>query len=108
MRKLAFKVFTTIFFGFHDHDHVDLGMVDNLYTILNLGMKSMAINLSGFVFHKKRKVSLYKFPLPLHPPPPAVPTPPAVTAAPMPSPYVPIDGCSADSYYAARSLVSDR
>ncbi|KAL4389192.1 hypothetical protein AHAS_Ahas03G0020500 [Arachis hypogaea] len=58
MRKLAFKVFTAIFFGFHDHDHVDLDMVDNLYTILNLGMKSMAINLSGFAFHRALKVSL--------------------------------------------------
>ncbi|XP_016191478.1 beta-amyrin 11-oxidase [Arachis ipaensis] len=55
MRKFAFKVFTTIFFGFYDHDHVDLGMVDNLYTILNLGMKSMAINLPGFAFHRALK-----------------------------------------------------
>ncbi|XP_057762256.1 beta-amyrin 11-oxidase-like isoform X1 [Arachis stenosperma] len=60
MRKLAFKVFTTIFLGFHDHDHVDLDMVNNLYTILNLGMKSMAINLPGFAFHRALKVSFYK------------------------------------------------
>ncbi|MED6167707.1 hypothetical protein PIB30_005332 [Stylosanthes scabra] len=52
MRKFAFQVFTTIFLGF---DHVDLGMVENLYTLLNLGMKSMAINLPGFAFHRALK-----------------------------------------------------
>ncbi|XP_061345101.1 beta-amyrin 11-oxidase-like [Gastrolobium bilobum] len=54
MRKFAFAVITTIFVG-SDYDHVDLGLVENLYTHLNRGMKSLAINLPGFAFHKALK-----------------------------------------------------
>ena len=56
MRKFAFEVITTIFVG-SDGDHVDLGLVENLYTHLNRGMKSLAINLPGFAFHKALKVN---------------------------------------------------
>lgn len=55
MRKVAFEVITTIFIA-SDCDHVDLGLVENLYTDLNRGMKSLAINLPGFAFHKALKV----------------------------------------------------
>lgn len=55
MRKFAFQVITTIFIS-SDCDHVDLGLVENLYIDLNKGMKSLAINLPGFAFHKALKV----------------------------------------------------
>ncbi|KAL2348255.1 hypothetical protein Fmac_002255 [Flemingia macrophylla] len=54
MRKFAFKVITTIFMD-SDADHVDLALVENLYTDLNRGLKSLAINLPGFAFHKALK-----------------------------------------------------
>ncbi|XP_027362084.1 beta-amyrin 11-oxidase-like [Abrus precatorius] len=54
LRKFAFKVITTIFIG-SDGYHVDLGLVENLYTHLNRGIKSSAINLPGFAFHKALK-----------------------------------------------------
>lgn len=56
LRKFAFEVITTIFVG-SDADHVDLGLVENLYIDLNRGMKSLAINLPGFAFHKAHKVN---------------------------------------------------
>lgn len=55
LRKFAFEVITTIFVA-SDGDHVDLGLFENLYTDLNRGMKSLAINLPGFAFHKALKV----------------------------------------------------
>ncbi|KAJ1414598.1 Cytochrome P450 [Sesbania bispinosa] len=55
MRKFAFEVFTTIFIASDDDSHVDLGLVQDLYTHLNRGMKSLAINLPGFAFHKALK-----------------------------------------------------
>lgn len=57
MRKFAFKVITTIFMGSDDGNHVDLGLVENLYTHLIRGMKSLAINLPGFAFYKALKVN---------------------------------------------------
>lgn len=54
MRKFAFEVITTIFIS-SDRDHVDLGLVENLYIDLLKGMKSLAINLTGFAFHKALK-----------------------------------------------------
>lgn len=65
MRKFAFEVITTIFVAsesdgadHHHHHHVDLGLVENLYTDLNRGIKSLAINLPGFAFHKALKVNI--------------------------------------------------
>ncbi|KAJ1386546.1 Cytochrome P450 [Sesbania bispinosa] len=58
MRKFAFEVFTTIFIASDSHasnEPVDLGLVQDLYTQLNRGMKSLAINLPGFAFHKALK-----------------------------------------------------
>ncbi|RDY08724.1 Beta-amyrin 11-oxidase, partial [Mucuna pruriens] len=54
MRKFAFKVITTIFMGSHAHC-VDLPLLDNLYTHLIQGMKSLPINLPGFAFYKALK-----------------------------------------------------
>ncbi|GAU42883.1 hypothetical protein TSUD_231940, partial [Trifolium subterraneum] len=54
MRKFAFEVITIIFIS-SDCDHVDLGLVENLYIDLNKGMKSLSINLPGFAFHKALK-----------------------------------------------------
>ncbi|KAK2372430.1 ent-kaurenoic acid oxidase [Trifolium repens] len=54
MRKFAFEVITRIFIS-SDCDHVDLGLVENLYIDLNKGMKSLSINLPGFAFHKALK-----------------------------------------------------
>ncbi|KAI4327253.1 hypothetical protein L6164_019737 [Bauhinia variegata] len=54
IRRFAFAVITNIFVG-SDVDCVDLGLVENLYTDLNRGMKSQAINLPGFAFHKALK-----------------------------------------------------
>ncbi|KAJ1391766.1 Cytochrome P450, partial [Sesbania bispinosa] len=58
MRKFAFEVFTTIFIASDDDSHVDLGLVQDLYTHLNRGMKSLAINLPGFAFHKALKIGI--------------------------------------------------
>ncbi|CAJ1929061.1 unnamed protein product [Sphenostylis stenocarpa] len=54
LRKFAFKIITTIFMS-SDVDHVDLGLVENLYIDLNRGMKSLPINLPGFAFYKALK-----------------------------------------------------
>ncbi|KAK7312927.1 hypothetical protein VNO77_37185 [Canavalia gladiata] len=55
LRKCAFKIITTIFIGSHT-DHVEFGLLENLYTNLNRGMKSLDINLLGFAFHKALNV----------------------------------------------------
>ncbi|XP_028762505.1 beta-amyrin 11-oxidase-like [Neltuma alba] len=54
LRKFAFAVITKIFVG-SDVDYIDLGLFENLYADLNRGMKSLAINLPGFAFHKALK-----------------------------------------------------
>lgn len=54
LRKFAFAVITSIFVG-SDVNYIDLGMFENLYADLNRGMKSLAINLPGFAFHKALK-----------------------------------------------------
>lgn len=61
LRKFAFAVITDIFVG-SDVDSVDLGVFENLYADLNRGMKSLAVNLPGFAFHKALKVNpLFNF-----------------------------------------------
>ncbi|KAI9088958.1 hypothetical protein K1719_029415 [Acacia pycnantha] len=54
MRRFAFAVITNIFVS-SDIDAIDLGMFENMYADLNRGMKSLAINLPGFAFHKALK-----------------------------------------------------
>ncbi|KAB1199521.1 Beta-amyrin 11-oxidase [Morella rubra] len=53
LRGVAFKVITNIFISTHS-DSV-ISKVENLYSDLNAGLKSQAINLPGFVFHKALK-----------------------------------------------------
>ncbi|KAK8998633.1 hypothetical protein V6N11_084020 [Hibiscus sabdariffa] len=53
IRKLTFKVITHIFVG--SRAESIMGSVEELYTDLNYGMKSTAINIPGFAFHKALK-----------------------------------------------------
>ncbi|XVE57482.1 hypothetical protein DITRI_Ditri04bG0094300 [Diplodiscus trichospermus] len=53
MRKVAFKVITHIFVG--SSAESILGTVEKYYTDLNYGLKSAAINIPGFAFHKALK-----------------------------------------------------
>lgn len=59
LRGVAFKVITNIFISTHS-DSV-ISKVENLYSDLNAGLKSQAINLPGFVFHKALKVKYPSF-----------------------------------------------
>ncbi|KAK7367678.1 hypothetical protein VNO80_09696 [Phaseolus coccineus] len=54
LRKFGFNIITTIFIGSDVH-HVDLGLIQNLYTDLNRGIKSLPIHLPGFTFYKALK-----------------------------------------------------
>ncbi|XP_031259390.1 beta-amyrin 11-oxidase-like [Pistacia vera] len=53
MRKIAFKVITHIFLG-SDSDSI-LGSVEKYYTDILYGLKSSAINIPGFAFHRALK-----------------------------------------------------
>ncbi|KAK8640006.1 hypothetical protein V6N13_138372 [Hibiscus sabdariffa] len=57
IRKLTFKVITHIFVG--SRAESIMGSVEELYTDLNYGMKSTAINIPGFAFHKALKVKYF-------------------------------------------------
>ncbi|KAK8614212.1 hypothetical protein V6N13_122581 [Hibiscus sabdariffa] len=57
IRKLTFKVITHIFVG--SSAESIMGSVEELYTDLNYGMKSAAINIPGFAFHKALKVIFF-------------------------------------------------
>ncbi|KAK4262478.1 hypothetical protein QN277_028033 [Acacia crassicarpa] len=54
LRKFAFALIANIFIG-SDVDSINLGIFENLYADLNRGMKSLAINIPGFAFHKALK-----------------------------------------------------
>jgi ent-kaurenoic acid hydroxylase len=54
LRKVAFKVITNIFISTHSESVSS--SVENLYGDLNAGIKSHAINLPGFAFHRALKV----------------------------------------------------
>ncbi|KAE8055576.1 hypothetical protein FH972_012406 [Carpinus fangiana] len=53
LRKAAFKVITNIFISTHSESVSS--SVENLYGDLNAGIKSQAINLPGFAFHRALK-----------------------------------------------------
>ncbi|XP_075642403.1 7,8-epoxymelianol synthase CYP88A154-like [Castanea sativa] len=53
LRGVAFKVITNIFISTYSESVIT--SVENLYTDLNAGIKSQAINLPGFVFHRALK-----------------------------------------------------
>ncbi|XP_062147106.1 beta-amyrin 11-oxidase-like isoform X2 [Alnus glutinosa] len=53
LRKVAFKVITNIFISTHSESVIS--SVENLYSDLNAGIKSQAINLPGFAFHRALK-----------------------------------------------------
>jgi ent-kaurenoic acid hydroxylase len=54
LREVAFKVITNIFISSYSESVIS--SVENLYTELNAGLKSQAINVPGFAFHKALKV----------------------------------------------------
>jgi ent-kaurenoic acid hydroxylase len=54
LRKVAFKVITNIFISTHSESVSS--SVENLYGDLIAGIKSHAINLPGFAFHRALKV----------------------------------------------------
>ncbi|GMY29796.1 beta-amyrin 11-oxidase-like [Fagus crenata] len=53
LREVAFKVITNIFISSYSESVIS--SVENLYTELNAGLKSQAINVPGFAFHKALK-----------------------------------------------------
>ncbi|KEH37115.1 putative cytochrome P450 [Medicago truncatula] len=53
MRKLTFKIIIHIFLG-SESDHV-MEALEREYTVLNLGVRAMRINVPGFAFHKALK-----------------------------------------------------
>jgi ent-kaurenoic acid hydroxylase len=57
LRKVAFKVITNIFISTHSESVIS--SVENLYSDLNAGIKSQAINLPGFAFHRAFKVKTH-------------------------------------------------
>jgi ent-kaurenoic acid hydroxylase len=57
LRKVAFKVITNIFISTHSESVIS--SVENLYSDLNAGIKSQAINLPGFAFHRALKVKTH-------------------------------------------------
>lgn len=57
MRKLTFKIIIHIFLG-SESDHV-MEALEREYTVLNLGVRAMRINVPGFAFHKALKVTSF-------------------------------------------------
>lgn len=57
MRKLTFKIIIHIFLGSESEPVMEA--LEREYTILNLGVRAMRINIPGFAFHKSLKVSAY-------------------------------------------------
>ena len=58
LRGVAFKVITNIFISTYSESVIS--SVENLYTDLNAGIKSQAINLPGFVFRRALKVKSHQ------------------------------------------------
>lgn len=62
MRKTAFKVMMNIIMGNEINDEKSLDHMEHEYTVLSNGLKSMAVNLPGFAYHRalKARKSLVK------------------------------------------------
>lgn len=56
IRKLTFKIIMYIFLSSESEQVVDV--LEKEYTHLNHGLRAMAINIPGFVYHRARKVIL--------------------------------------------------